>query len=148
MSKSILVAVDVSESDHDADVLKTAHLLASAQGADLIVMTVVPNYGMSIVGSFFDTGFHDKLVDKTKESLEALWQKAIGSAHGDTVKLVVATGTAYEEILEFSKKIDCDLIVIGANKPELKDYLLGPNAARVVRHAQQSVYVVRSKAAA
>ncbi len=148
MSKSILVAVDVSESDHDADVLKTAHGLATAQGAELIVMTVVPNYGMSIVGSFFDTDFHDKVVDKTKESLEALWEQAIGSPHDDSVKLVVATGTAYEEILEFCKKIDCDLIVIGAHKPELKDYLLGPNAARVVRHAQQSVYVVRAQAQA
>lgn len=145
MSKSILVAVDVSESDHDIGVLQTAHTLAKAQGADLIVMTVVPNYGMSIVGSFFDAGFHDKLLAKTKESLNDMLAKAVNEQAGQEIKLVVATGTAYEEILEFTKKIDCDLIVIGAHKPELKDYLLGPNAARVVRHAKQSVYVVRSQ---
>ncbi len=32
---------------------------------------------------------------------------------------------------------------IGSHRPELKDYLLGPNAARVVRHANCSVLVVR-----
>lgn len=143
MSKSILVAVDVSESDHDKGVLQTAQRLAQLQGCELIVLTVVPNYGMSIVGSFFENDFHDKLVSKTKESLNALIEDALGSGAVDNIKLVVATGTAYEEILQFSKKVDCELIVIGAHKPDLKDYLLGPNAARVVRHASQSVYVVR-----
>ena len=38
---------------------------------------------------------------------------------------------------------DDDLIVIGAHKPDFKDYLLGPNAARVVRHSHCSVHVVR-----
>lgn len=147
MSKSILVAVDVSESDHDICVLQTAHALAKMQGAELIMMTVVPNFGMSIVGSFFEKDFHDKLVAKTKESLHAMLAKAAIDETGDTkVRLVVATGTAYEEILQFTKRIDCELIVIGAHKPDLKDYLLGPNAARVVRHAKQSVYVVRSQA--
>ena len=145
MSKSILVAVDVSESDHDICVLQTAHALAKMQDADLILMTVVPNFGMSIVGSFFEKDFHDKLVAKTKESLHAMLDKAVDDANDKKIRLVVATGTAYEEILEFTKKIDCDLIVIGAHKPDLKDYLLGPNAARVVRHAKQSVYVVRSQ---
>jgi len=41
------------------------------------------------------------------------------------------------------QKIDADLIVLGANRPDLKDYLLGPNASRVVRHSARSVLVVR-----
>jgi hypothetical protein len=32
-----------------------------------------------------------------------------------------------------------------AHSPDLKDYLLGPNAARVVRHANQSVMVIRGR---
>ena len=36
-----------------------------------------------------------------------------------------------------------DLIVMASHRPELKDYLIGPNAARVVRHADCSVQVVR-----
>jgi nucleotide-binding universal stress UspA family protein len=32
---------------------------------------------------------------------------------------------------------------MASHRPELSDYLLGPNAARIVRHAKQSVLVVR-----
>jgi nucleotide-binding universal stress UspA family protein len=39
--------------------------------------------------------------------------------------------------------MNADLIVLAAHRPELKDYLLGPNASRVVRHAKCSVYVIR-----
>ncbi|MFY2822514.1 universal stress protein, partial [Ruegeria sp. MALMAid1280] len=46
-------------------------------------------------------------------------------------------------ILHTAAEAGSDLIVIGAHKPDLKDYLLGPNAARVVRHSTVSVYVVR-----
>ncbi|MBC7136599.1 MAG: universal stress protein, partial [Oceanibaculum nanhaiense] len=56
---------------------------------------------------------------------------------------IVAEGTVYERILELAKKLKIDLIVLAAHRPELKDYLLGPNAARVVRHAACSVLVVR-----
>ena len=59
------------------------------------------------------------------------------------VQHIIGQGTVYEVILKMAKKTKCDLIVIGAHRPELKDYLLGPNAARVVRHADCSVMVVR-----
>ncbi|MFQ5760821.1 MAG: universal stress protein, partial [Acidiferrobacterales bacterium] len=42
-----------------------------------------------------------------------------------------------------AEKAGCDLIVMASQRPELKDYLLGPNAARVVRHANCSVLVAR-----
>ena len=45
--------------------------------------------------------------------------------------------------MKAADKLKCDLIVMASHRPELKDYLLGPNAARVVRHARQSVFVVR-----
>ena len=56
---------------------------------------------------------------------------------------IVAEGKIYREILSAAKAIEADLIVMGSHHPELKDYLLGPNAARVVRHADCSVMVVR-----
>jgi nucleotide-binding universal stress UspA family protein len=46
-------------------------------------------------------------------------------------------------VLATARKLDCDLIVMTSHRPELKDYLLGPNAARVMRHAKQSVFIVR-----
>ena len=57
----------------------------------------------------------------------------------------MATGTAYEEILTTARSFGADLIVMASHRPELKDYLLGPNAARVVRHSDVSVLVVRGQ---
>jgi nucleotide-binding universal stress UspA family protein len=59
------------------------------------------------------------------------------------VQHIVGHGTAYEEILRVAGDIKSDLIVMGSHRPNMEDYLLGPNAARVVRHANCSVLVVR-----
>ena len=37
----------------------------------------------------------------------------------------------------------CDVIVMASHKPAIRDYVLGANAAHVVRHAACSVMVVR-----
>ena len=55
----------------------------------------------------------------------------------------VLQGSIYEMIMASADRLDCALIIMEAHRPDLKDYLLGPNAARVVRHAKQSVYVIR-----
>ncbi len=57
--------------------------------------------------------------------------------------LTVVKGHIYDNILKTADRIGADVIVLGAHRPDLEDYLLGPNSARVVRHAKQSVFVVR-----
>ena len=57
--------------------------------------------------------------------------------------VVVENGTVYKEIVEAAKDLDINQIVMGAHRPSLADYLLGPNSARVARHAGCSVTVVR-----
>lgn len=144
MSSAILCAIDISQPEHDVAVLKRAADLAAHDGARLDVITVVPDYGFSVVGQAFDRGYHDKAVVKARELLQAFVVTHLGRDADDGMRHVVATGKAYEEILNAARAAGSDLIVIGAHKPELKDYLLGPNAARVVRHSDCSVYVVRN----
>ena len=55
----------------------------------------------------------------------------------------MAQGSIYHGIRRLADKLECDAIVLADHRPELRDYLLGPNASRVVRHANQSVLVVR-----
>jgi nucleotide-binding universal stress UspA family protein len=62
---------------------------------------------------------------------------------GVAARRIVAAGKIYQEILRVADEVGADLIVMGSHRPELSDYLLGPNAARVVRHADCSVMVVR-----
>ena len=143
MTNSVLCAVDVSNGDEDIHVIRKAAQLAALEDAQLDVIAVVPNFGMSQVGSFFGKDHHDKMMAEAKVHLNALVTKALDKAQNDKVRHVVATGRAYEEVLKLATKTKPSLIVVGAKKADLTDYLLGPNAARVVRHADCSVYVVR-----
>jgi universal stress protein F len=143
MTGPVLCAVDISDATQDDAVILAAKKMADLAGVSLDVVTVVPDFGKSVVGGFFENDHHAKLVASSKEALNVLVSGAIGEAANKKVRHIVATGTAYEEIIKLSETAGSSLIVIGAHKPDFKDYLLGPNAARVVRHSNCSVYVVR-----
>ena len=141
MFKRILVPVDVGQESSWQRALPVAEQLAGDYGAELHVVTVVPTMGMSVVGSFFPPDFEQKAMAKATTDLDAVLAKAAKSA--SSIKTHVAHGTIYEEVLSAADSLECDLIVMTSHRPELKDYLLGPNAARVMRHAKQSVFIVR-----
>jgi nucleotide-binding universal stress UspA family protein len=117
--------------------------MADLAGVSLDVVTVVPDFGKSVVGGFFEDDHHEKMVASSREALNTIVTATIGEEANSATRHIVATGTAYEEIIKLAEKAQSSLIVIGAHKPDFKDYLLGPNAARVVRHSDCSVYVVR-----
>ncbi len=141
MFSRILVPIDVDQENSWSRALPVAEQMASDYSAELHVITVVPTMGMSVVGSFFPPDFEMKAMASVKGKLE----EVIGGAAKNAGSIVchVAHGTIYEEILAVADKLGCDLIVMTSHRPELKDYLLGPNAARVMRHAKQSVFIVR-----
>ncbi len=143
MTNSVLCAVDISNGELDTNVLNTAAALADQENAQLDVVTVLPDFGESWVSGFFQPDFHDKAMEEAHSKLVEMCVAAVGKERNEKIRHVVATGTAYQEILKTAESAGSDLIVIGAHKPDLKDYLLGPNAARVVRHSTVSVYVVR-----
>ena len=141
MFKRILLPIDLDQESSWSRALPVAEQLAKDYGAELHVITVVPSMGMSVVGSFFPPDFEQKAIAKAQSNLDAVLAKA--AANAASIKGHVAHGTIYEEVLSAANKLDCDLIVMTSHRPELKDYLLGPNAARVMRHARQSVFIVR-----
>jgi nucleotide-binding universal stress UspA family protein len=143
MSKSVLCAIDISNPGEDAKVLKIAAQIAEMDGAGLDVVTILPDYGMSVVGSFFNQEHQNEAFKIAKTALNKEVTDALGDQANLNVRHVVAMGKAYDEILKVAHEAHSYLIVVGAHRPDLKDYLLGSNAARVVRHASASVYVVR-----
>lgn len=139
MFKKILVAVDVSVAEDTCSVLDAAKQLTSGWEAEIHAVTVVPDVGMAIVGSYFEKGFEN---EGKKAAIEQL--SASLSSSGLDAKPHVEIGKAYDRVLSLASSLEVDLILIGAHQPELSDYLLGSNAARVVRHSKQSVLVLRS----
>lgn len=141
MFKNILVTIDLDEEESSARVLRAARDAASDDGAKFNVMSVVPNFGMSIVGAFFPEGHEEKMILQAQKNLHAFTEKH-HDAPGDP-QHVIGHGNIYEEVLAWAEKLSIDLIVVGAHRPSAADYLLGPNSARIVRHANCSVLVVR-----
>lgn len=143
MTQSVLCAVDVSNGSEDAKTIQTAARLAALDGAQLDVIGVVPDFGMSQVGTFFNKDHHAKMVKEAKIQLNKIVTDALDADQNLKIRHLISTGRAYEEVLNVAAKSNATLIVVGAHKADFKDYLLGPNAARIVRHATCSVYVVR-----
>ncbi len=143
MFKSILLPVDLSADATWEKALPAAVSMARSNGAVMHVASVMPDFGMSIVGSYFEPGFEEKALHELGEQLGKWVAQHV--PEGIEVHPHILHGRVYDQIIEAADRLQVDVIVMGSHRPELKDYLLGPNAARVVRHATQSVFVVRGE---
>lgn len=141
MFSKILLAVDHNDAQGAARVAAHGGQLAQMCGAELHVLTVVPSFGTALVASAFGKDHVAKMVEETRGSLQKWTVDALPD--GVRAKTHVAQGTIYDQIIKTANAIGADAIVVGAHRPELRDYLVGPNAARVVRHANQAVLVIR-----
>lgn len=139
--KHVLCAVDLTHQDSEVVLLKKAADLAAFYGAQLSVVTVIPDYSMSIVGSFFKEGTMKSAVQSANDQLHDFVKDSLPDTQN--VQHIVEVGTVYEMILDAVKRSSADLVVMGAHKPNLMDRLQGPNSARVARHAPCSVLIVR-----
>lgn len=141
MYKRILVPIDTDSETSWSQALPKAIDLAKAWGAHLTLMTVAPDMGYPTVAQYLPEDTNKRLIEHARKALEDLQEKEVPNSVESDV--VVAQGSVYDQILRTAEDISADLIVMASHRPELKDYLIGPNAARVVRHADISVLVVR-----
>jgi nucleotide-binding universal stress UspA family protein len=139
MFGTILVPVDLSEPDLARPAIDKAVALAGANGTIrlIYVRSLVPVTFMEFVPPDFDTGQQRD----AEEKLAAI--TAAVPLPPERVSSVVTLGTVYHDVLEEADKVAADLIVIGSHRPRMATYLLGSNAAAIVRHAKCSVLVVR-----
>ncbi|MEM8947922.1 MAG: universal stress protein [Pseudomonadota bacterium] len=141
MYQRILVPIDLGDKHSWRKAIPTAVTFCEAFDAALIVMTVVPDIGMPVIGQYLPQDYSVRVKQQVTNQLKAFVQAQVPP--GIEVQRRVAVGKIYREIIYTAAEAEVDLIVMGSHHPELKDYLLGPNAARVVRHAASSVMVVR-----
>ena len=115
--------------------------MARAEKATLHVLNVIPDSGMAIVGAMLGPDHSKKIADQAKSELETWARDAIPP--DIDARLHISHGTIYDQIIKVADQLGADAIFVGAHRPELQDYLIGPNSARVARHARQSVFVIR-----
>ena len=143
MFKEILLPVDLNDESSWRKALPVAVDLCKTYGCKLHVITVVPTFGMTLVAQFFPKDFEKKALKEAEARLKALTKGHVPAQI--SCQNIVAHGTVYEEIVKTRQQLGdkVDLIVMASHRPELEDYLIGPNAARVVRHSKVSILVVR-----
>ena len=141
MYEHILIAIDPDSKGSWERALPTAIRLATAEDAMLHIMTVVPDYGSSLVASFFPKDFEQKALAHAQTSLHTLVEPHL--PEGLQHQFITAHGRIYSEICRVAKEVKADLIVISSHKPARRDKLIAPNAQQVMLHAPVSVMVVR-----
>ncbi|WP_322891146.1 MULTISPECIES: universal stress protein [unclassified Yoonia] len=141
MTKSVLMPIDLTDNESWPAALREALLMVGNDGI-LHVISVLPDFGLAQVSGYFKKNYEKEAI----KAFGAALTDWINDNVPDSVEVHphILHGTIYDEILRAANKLAVDVIVMGSHRPAFRDYLLGPNAARVVRHANCSVYVVRS----
>lgn len=142
MYHKIVLPVDLNEESSWTKALPTALELCRSFGASLHVVTVLPDYRMPLVGSYFPKDFAKKAHQAVSDAQHEFIQKHV--PEDVQVQSVIVDGSPWEAIIKAAKKIEADLIVMAShNKHKFADYVLGPNAEHVVHHTKISVMIVR-----
>ena len=141
MYKNILLAIDLNDEASCRKPLLSAVELARTFGARLHILTVVREVE-AILEARAATIAYEVIVSDLENRIAALIRRADASELKPNI-LVTHGASIYAEILAVAEDADADLVVVGSHRPAMKDYLLGTNAARVVRHARCSVLVAR-----
>ena len=142
MYKTILVTIDINEPASWERALPHAVELARGWGAELHILTVVPDYGMPVVEGYFPADFREHAIRHTGEALDELMTKELPK--DITVQEHIRYGTVYDEILAAVDAVKADLVIMASHAPDrMREFLVGSQADRVVRRSPVSVLVVR-----
>ena len=137
MFKSILVPIDLADTDLARPAIATAATLSQGAVRLLNVLPMTPVMLAEYVPADFDTQQR-----QTSEEALAIVARESG-IDAPRISYVVRQGGIYHEILEEAAGMKADLIVMTSHRPAMRTYFLGSNAGHVVRYAKCSVLVVR-----
>lgn len=119
--------------------LELARMLKDEDGSLVAVHVLdhVPKHVSYYMGADGGAKREQEVLATTKqEIIDKIGEQADAEA-------VVLTGNPGSAITEYAHEIGADCIVVGSHRPGLTDFFLGSTAARIVRHAQCSVHVLR-----
>ncbi len=140
---TILCALDAS--DRAPLVLATARQLAQQSGRQLHVIRAVPPMGEVPFRELSVT--LGQLTDLViKESRAQLDTQVVDVPKAMLAGTHVEVGTPWRVVCDLAKKLNVDVIVMGAHGYSAVDRALGTMASAVINHADRDVYVVRQRA--
>lgn len=134
--QSILLPIDIAHPELAKTMFEKAKALVVPNGK-MTAVYAVPDIPAYVTFEMPD-GFLPVTMRKADQTLRAAVEEA-----GVEADVQILSGQAPRAILAAADTVNADLIIVASHRPGLSDYLLGSTAARVVRHAQCSVLVIR-----
>jgi universal stress protein G len=140
MFKNILVPLDLTDADLAKASIETAVGLARASNGVVRLLNVLPITPI-VLAEYVPADFEAQQRATSEEALKIVARESgLDAGH---ISTAVRQGGIYHEILEETKTMGADLIVMSSHRPAMRTYFLGSNAGHVVRFAKCSVLVVR-----
>jgi nucleotide-binding universal stress UspA family protein len=138
---SMLIALD--DSPRARAVFEAGAALARLTGAHVFLLRVlteptdIPPAARTVP---------DRLDRDVEQTVRDEFQRLMATAPGVPFAApLVVDGDPWRRIIEISKQLDVDLIVMGSHRIHGVERVLGTVASRVVNHADRSVLVVRDR---
>jgi len=136
MHNTILVPVDIAHLKEGKATVDNA-LANAGENSTVVLLNVIED-----IPSWAAAQLPRGTIDKSKEvAYKEL--NSIAQSYSVPVEVEIRMGHTYKVILDVADEKEVDLIVIASHRPGFQDYYLGSTAAKVVRHANCSVHVVR-----
>ncbi|AAU03670.1 universal stress protein [Rickettsia typhi] len=141
--KNILIPIDLNDKKSIKSIFSKALMLAINFQAKLHFMYVMPEFGTKMFEDYLPKNWRTEKKEKYQTQIKDIIKQYIP----DTIETddYIGSGAVYDEIIKHSNEIKADLIIISAVRLQLKDYMLGPNASKIVRHSDISVLVLRDE---
>jgi len=141
MYKTIVVPIDLSDVSSTKLTIPASLSFVNAFGAHLHLINIIPDVGISMLEEFLPKQWMENQRAKHAQQLDQLVEQYIPV--DIKIEKFVGRGHVYDEIINYANKVNADLLIVPSIRPQLKDYMLGPNVSKIVRHAKISVLVVR-----
>jgi universal stress protein G len=140
MFKSILVPIDLADTDLAKPAIATAATLSQTYDGMVRLLNVLPMTPV-MLAEYVPADFDAQQRQSSEEALAIVAQES--GIDPQRISSAVRQGGIYHEILQEAAAVKADLIVMTSHRPVMRTYFLGSNAGHVVRYATCSVLVVR-----
>lgn len=141
MFKKILVPIDVDRPIAAKAVYDCAAEIAKQEGAEIKLISVMPGFGMPIVGSFISESVRKEALEHFRDALSVFRDENCDPS----VTFHIRSGKHWEEIIKVADKWDADLIIVYHNKRrDINEVFSHTCAKNVYRDATCSVLRLRN----
>lgn len=141
MFKNIIIPVDLADKQSLKAILPSVLNFVNAFNSKIHLIHIMPDFGMKMVEDYLPKHWMSEQKTRYNKIFDEIVEKYVPNDVDITCH--IGRGAIYDEVIKYSEQINADLIMISAVRPQLRDYMLGPNASKIVRHSSVSVLVIR-----